>query len=42
LSDPEEILRRGALAAEAVQRQQGAVKRNLDLIQSLLEKGNPT
>lgn len=42
LSDPEEILKRGALAAAAVQRQRGAVKRNLDLIQSLLEKGSPT
>ena len=42
LSDPEEIRRRGAQAAEAVQRQKGAVHRNLDLIQSLLEKGNPT
>jgi 3-deoxy-D-manno-octulosonic-acid transferase len=42
LSDPEEIVRRGALAAEAVQLQKGAVNRNLDLIQSLLEKGNPT
>ncbi len=42
LSDPEEILKRGALAAEVVQRHKGAVNRNLDLIQSLLEKGNPT
>ena len=42
LSDPEEILKRGTLAAEAVQQKKGAVKRNLDLIQSLLEKGNPT
>ena len=42
LSDPEEILKRGARAAEVVQRQKGAVNRNLDLIQSLLEKGNPT
>ena len=42
LSDPEEILKRGALAAEVVQRQKGAVNRNLDLIQSLLKKGNPT
>ena len=40
LSDPEEILRRGTLAAEAVQQQKGAVNRNLDLVQSLLEKGN--
>ena len=38
LSDPEEILRRGALAAEVVKLQKGAVNRNLDLIQSLLEK----
>ena len=42
LSDPEEILKRGTRAAEVVQRQKGAVNRNLDLIQSLLEKGNPT
>jgi 3-deoxy-D-manno-octulosonic-acid transferase len=42
LSDPEEILRRGALAAEAVQRQKGAVNRNLELVQSLIEKGNAT
>ena len=42
LSDPEEISRRGALAAEVVYLQKGAVNRNLDLIQSLLEKGNPT
>lgn len=42
LSDPEEILKRGAQAAEVVQQQKGAVNRNLDLIQSLLEKGNPT
>ena len=42
LSDPEEILKRGLLAAEVVQRQKGAVNRNMDLIQSLLEKGNPT
>ena len=42
LSDPEEILKRGAQAAEAVQRQKGAVDRNLNLIQSLLEKENPT
>jgi 3-deoxy-D-manno-octulosonic-acid transferase len=42
LSDPEEISKRGTLAAEAVQLQKGAVNRNLDLIQSLLEKGNPT
>jgi len=40
LSAPEEILRRGTLAAETVQQQKGAVNRNLDLIQSLLEKGN--
>ena len=42
LSDPEEIKKRGALAAEVVQQQKGAVNRNLDLIQALLEKGNPT
>ncbi len=42
LSDPKEILKRGALAAEAVRRQKGAVNRNLDLIESLVEKGNPT
>ena len=42
LSDPEEILKRGRLAAEVVHQQKGAVNRNLDLIQSLLEKGNPT
>ena len=42
LSDPEEILRRGVLAAEAVQRQKGAVNRNLELVQSLIEKGNAT
>jgi 3-deoxy-D-manno-octulosonic-acid transferase len=42
LSDPEEISRRGALAAEVVQLQKGAVNRNLDLIQSLLEKGKVT
>jgi len=42
LSDPEEILKRGTLAAEVVQRQKGAVNRNLNLIQSLLEKGNRT
>lgn len=42
LRDPEEILKRGALAAEVVQRQKGAVNRNLELILSLLEKGNPT
>jgi len=42
LSDPEEIVRRGALAAETVQLQKGAVNRNLDLIHSLLEKGNLT
>ena len=42
LSDPEEILKRGTLAAEAVQQQKGAVNRNLELIQSLLEKGNRT
>jgi 3-deoxy-D-manno-octulosonic-acid transferase len=42
LSDPDEIMKRGFLAAEAVQQQKGAVNRNLDLIQSLLEKGNPT
>jgi 3-deoxy-D-manno-octulosonic-acid transferase len=42
LSNPEEILKRGTRAAEVVQRQKGAVNRNLDLIQSLLEKGNPT
>lgn len=42
LSAPEEIVRRGVLATEAVQLQKGAVNRNLDLIQSLLEKGNPT
>ena len=42
LSDPEEILKRGAQAADVVQQQKGAVNRNLDLIQSLLEKGNPT
>jgi hypothetical protein len=40
LSHPEEISRRGTLAAEAVQQQKGAVNRNLDLIQALLEKGN--
>jgi 3-deoxy-D-manno-octulosonic-acid transferase len=42
LSDPEEILKRGTLAAEGAQQQKGAVNRNLKLIQSLLEKGNPT
>jgi 3-deoxy-D-manno-octulosonic-acid transferase len=42
LSDPEEIMKRGILAAEVVQQQKGAVKRNLDLIQSHLEKENPT
>jgi len=42
LSDPEEIVRRGALAGETVQLQKGAVNRNLDLIHSLLEKGNLT
>ncbi len=42
LSNPEEIVRRGALAAETVQLQKGAVNRNLELIQSLVEKGNPT
>lgn len=42
LSNPEEILKRGAQAAEVVQQQMGSVNRNLDLIQSLLEKGNPT
>jgi 3-deoxy-D-manno-octulosonic-acid transferase len=40
LNDPEEIRKRGALAAEVVQRQKGAVNRNLDLIETLLEKGN--
>jgi 3-deoxy-D-manno-octulosonic-acid transferase len=40
LGDPEEILKRGTLAAEVVQQQKGAVNRNLDLIQSLFEKGN--
>lgn len=42
LSNPEEILKRGAQAAEVVQQQMGSVNRNLDLIQSLLEKGNTT
>ena len=37
LNDPEEIERRGALAAATVERQQGAVDRHLDGIQSLLE-----
>lgn len=39
LNDPEEIQRRGALAAKTVERQQGAVDRHLDGIQSLLDKG---
>jgi len=42
LSNPEEMLKRGTLAAAVVQRQKGAVNRHLKLIQSLLEKGNPT
>jgi len=42
LINPAEIRRRGRLAAETVQRQQGAVVRNLELIQSLLEKGSTT
>ena len=37
LSDPKEIQRRGALAAETVERQQGAVDRHVDGIQSLLK-----
>ena len=37
LNDPEEIERRGALAAATVERQQGAVDRHLDGIQSLLK-----
>jgi 3-deoxy-D-manno-octulosonic-acid transferase len=40
LGNPEEILKRGTLAAEVVQQQKGAVNRNLDLIQLLFEKGN--
>ena len=39
LNDPEEIQRRGALAAQTVERQQGAVNRHLEGIQSLLDKG---
>jgi 3-deoxy-D-manno-octulosonic-acid transferase len=42
LSDPQEIMKRGIWAAEVVQQQKGAVKRNLDLIQSHLEKENRT
>lgn len=42
LSNPEEILKRGTLATEAVQSQKGAVNRNLNLTQSLLEKENLT
>lgn len=42
LSDPEEIQKRGTRAAEVVQRQKGAVDRTLNLIQSLIAKGNPT
>ena len=42
LSNPEEILKRGAQAAEVVQQQKGAVDRNLKLIQSLVGKGNST
>lgn len=39
LSNPDEIQKRGRLAAETVQRERGAVARNLKLIQSLLTKG---
>ena len=39
LSNPDEIQKRGQLAAETVQRERGAVARNLKLIQSLLTKG---
>ncbi len=42
LSDPDEICRRGILAAETARQHQGAVGRNLDWIQFLLEKGTTT
>ena len=42
LNNPEEIIQRGAQAAEVVRRHKGAVERNLDLIQSQLEQENVT
>ncbi|MDH5762375.1 MAG: hypothetical protein OEZ51_05285 [Nitrospinota bacterium] len=39
LNHPEEIRRRGALAAEMVEKQKGAVERTLKIIETLLYKG---